>query len=170
MTEPERSPTATGWAAEPADPDTADAPSAGLPRRTRRREQAEVVAVVSLGGMIGAAARYAAGLLWPTAAGAFPWTTFGINVAGCALMGMLMVVVAEAFSTHRLVRPFLGTGVLGGFTTFSTYVVDGQKLIDHHAAATALVYLAATVVAALVAVWAGASTTRLVLLRERSPR
>lgn len=170
MTDHSRIPTATGWAVEPPDPDIADTPSVDLPRGTRRREQVEIVAVVSLGGMIGAAARYGAGLVWPTAAGAFPWTTFAINIVGCALMGILMVAITEAYSAHRLVRPFLGTGVLGGFTTFSTYAVDSQKLIDHSAAPTALLYLAATALCALVAVWAGASATRLVLLRERRSR
>jgi CrcB protein len=164
------SPTSTGWATEPPDPDIADAPPAGLPRRTRRREQLEIIAVVSAGGMIGAAARYGAGLAWPTAAGSFPWTTFGINILGCALMGVLMVVVTEAYSAHRLVRPFLGTGVLGGFTTFSTYAVDSQKLISHPAAQVALLYLAATALGALAAVWVGVTATRLVLLRERGTR
>lgn len=120
--------------------------------------------------MIGAAARYGSGLAWPTTAGAFPWTTFAINVIGCAVMGILMVVVTEAYSAHRLIRPFLGTGILGGFTTFSTYAVDSQKLITHPAAGTALLYLVATAAAAIAAVWVGASATRVVLLRERRSR
>ena len=124
--------------------------------------------------MIGAAARYGAGLAWPTASGAFPWTTFWINVVGCALMGALMVAVTEALSAHRLVRPFLGTGVLGGFTTFSTYAIDSQQLLTHAsgrpAAQIALIYLAATALCAVAAVWVGASATRLLLLRERRAR
>jgi CrcB protein len=164
------SPTTTGWAVEPPDPDIADAPPADLPRRTRRREQAEIIAVVSIGGMIGATARYAAGLAWPTVAGNFPWTTFAINVVGCALMGVLMVVVTEAYSAHRLLRPFLGTGILGGFTTFSTYAVDSEKLIGHPAAQIALLYLATTALGAIAAVWIGVTATRLLLLRERGTR
>ena len=81
-------------------------------------------------------------------------------------MGVLMVTVTEAFSAHRLVRPFLGTGVLGGFTTFSTYTVDTQKLIDGAAPQTALLYLAATAIAAVAAVWTGATLARVLLLRE----
>lgn len=163
-------PTTTGWATEPPDPDIADAPPAGLPPRLRHREQLEMVATISLGGMIGAAARYGAGLIWPTTSGAFPWATFGINVLGCLLMGILMVVVTEAFTAHRLIRPFLGTGVLGGFTTFSTYAIDVEKLIGHHAAQLAMLYLAATALAALGAVWVGATAARLLLLRERRAR
>ncbi len=166
----DHSPDTTGWAIQPSDPDIADAPAADLPRRARRREQAAIVAVISLGGMLGAAARYGAGLAWPTPAGTFPWTTFAINVLGCALMGILMVVLTEAYSAHRLLRPLLGTGVLGGFTTFSTYAVDAQKLISHPAAPVALLYLAATPLSAIAAVWAGATGTRLALLRGRRKR
>ena len=155
---------ATGWASEPADPDIADAPSADLPRRVRRREQAEIIAVISLGGMLGAAARYGAGLAWPTPAGAFPWTTFAVNLVGCALMGVLMVTLTEAYRSHRLLRPFLGTGILGGFTTFSTYAVDAQDLLAHPATATALLYLAATALGAVAAVGAGVVLARRLLL------
>src|SRR5262249_41845566 len=103
----------------------------------------------------GATARYGIGLLFPTAEGAFPWATFGINVFGCLLIGLLMVFVSEVWVGRRLVRPFLGVGVLGGFTTFSTYIVEIQRLVDVRAAGTAMLYLAGTVVAALVATWTG---------------
>lgn len=121
--------------------------------RPARRGQAPVVVAVSLGGGIGAAARYAASLWWPTRAGGFPWTTFWVNVAGCALIGVLMVVVTEVWAAHHLVRPFLGTGVLGGFTTFSTYAVDIRDLFAADHVRTGLAYLAATPLAALTAVW-----------------
>ncbi|MFC7305812.1 fluoride efflux transporter FluC [Streptomyces monticola] len=127
------------------------------------RGQGPTVAAVALGGMLGAAARYGAALLWPTAPGTFPWTTLVVNVAGCAAMGVLMVVITEGRQVHRLVRPFLGTGVLGGFTTFSTYAVDIENLTDLHTARTALVYLALTLLAALAAVWLAATATRRVL-------
>ncbi|WP_261988702.1 fluoride efflux transporter FluC, partial [Streptomyces sp. wa22] len=55
----------------------------------------------------------------------FPWAVFAVNVTGCALIGVLMVLLAERGTvTHPLVRPFLGVGVLGGFTTFSTYAAS----------------------------------------------
>jgi CrcB protein len=166
MTEPQPSTARTGWEAEPSDPDIADAPARQAPPDVRRHEQATLLAAIAAGGVIGSAARYGAGLAWPTSTGSFPWTTLVINVVGCALMGVLMVVVTEAYSTHRLVRPFLGTGVLGGFTTFSTYTVDIQKLITGAAPQTAMLYLAATAVAAIAAVWVGATATRALLLRE----
>ncbi|MFB6549691.1 fluoride efflux transporter CrcB [Streptomyces sp. NPDC056405] len=128
--------------------------------RPARRGRAPVVVAVSLGGGTGAAARYAASLWWPTQTGGFPWTTFWVNVAGCALIGVLMVVVTEVRDAHRLVRPFLGTGVLGGFTTFSTYAVDIRHLFAADQVRTGLLYLAATPLAALAAVWLATWATR----------
>jgi CrcB protein len=129
------------------------------------RGQGPVVAVVAAGGAVGAVARYGAALAWPTAVGDFPTTTFVVNAVGCAVIGVFMVVLAEAWPAHRLVRPFFGRGVLGGFTTFSTYAVDIRQLIDSGHPGTALAYLVATVVAALAAVWAAAALTRRALAR-----
>jgi CrcB protein len=133
------------------------------PRQRAWRAQAPVVAVVALGGALGAMARYALTLWWPTPPGGFPWATFWTNVAGCAVIGVFMVVISEVWAAHRLVRPFFGTGVLGGFTTFSTYAVDIQRLTDSGHARTGLAYLAATLLAALAAVWLAAWAARRVL-------
>ncbi|MFF7640193.1 fluoride efflux transporter CrcB [Streptomyces canus] len=132
-------------------------------RRSLWQGQAPVVAVVALGGALGATARYALSLHWPTPPGGFPWATFWTNVAGCAVIGVFMVVITDVWAAHRLVRPFFGTGVLGGFTTFSTYAVDIQKLVDHGRPATGLAYLAATLLAALSAVWLASTAARRVL-------
>ncbi|WP_435281349.1 fluoride efflux transporter CrcB [Streptomyces koelreuteriae] len=136
---------------------------APTPRPPSWRAQVPVVTAVALGGGAGAAARYAAALWWPTAPGGFPWTTLWVNIAGCALIGVLMVAVTEIRTAHPLVRPFFGTGVLGGFTTFSTYAVDIQKLLEGRHVGTGLAYLAATPLAALAAVWFGARSTRRLL-------
>ncbi|WP_326725083.1 fluoride efflux transporter CrcB [Streptomyces sp. NBC_00243] len=129
--------------------------------------QGPVVAMVALGGAIGATARYGASLLWPAQPGGFPWTTFWVNVVGCAVIGVFMVVVTEVWAAHRLVRPFFGTGVLGGFTTFSTYAVDIQKLVDEGHPGTGLGYLGATLFAALAAVWLAVAAARRVLAGRR---
>ncbi|MFD9004929.1 fluoride efflux transporter CrcB [Streptomyces sp. NPDC059582] len=136
-------------------------------RRTAPRAELAVVTVVALGGAVGAAARYAASLWWPARLGGFPWTIFWVNVVGCAVIGVFLVLVTEAWTAHRLLRPFFGTGVLGGFTTFSTYAVDIQKLFDDGRPGTALASLAATPCAALAAVWLAATATRRVLARRR---
>ncbi|SNX56383.1 protein CrcB [Streptomyces sp. TLI_55] len=131
------------------------------------RGQAPVVAVVALGGAIGATARYALSLWWPLQPGGFPWATFWTNVVGCAVIGVFMVLITDVWAAHRLVRPFFGTGVLGGFTTFSTYAVDIRRLIASGHPGTGLAYLAATLFAALTAVWLAATATRRVLKRRQ---
>lgn len=129
-------------------------------RRELARDHGAVLAVVALGGGIGAVARYGLAELWPTQPGGFPWATFTTNVAGCLLIGVLMVLISEVWSAHRLARPFLGVGVLGGFTTFSTYAVETRDLLQPGTVALAFGYLAGTLLAALLAVIAGVGLTR----------
>ena len=117
----------------------------------------KVLAAVAAGGVLGALARYGLGVAFPRTATGFPWATFGINVSGCLLIGVLIVVVGTG---RRLLRPFLGTGVLGGYTTFSTYVVDTEHLMRAGAPRIALLYLFGTLVAALLATYAGVIGTR----------
>ena len=153
--------TSQATSVEPTDPDVdmADARQ----RREMQRSHYSILAVIALGGALGAVARYEAGLIWPTAIGAFPWTTLLINAAGCLIIGVLLVAVTEKWSAHPLLRPFFGTGVLGGFTTFSTFCVDIEHLVSGGQATTALSYLVATVLTALAAVTVGARTARRVL-------
>ncbi|WP_214323921.1 fluoride efflux transporter FluC [Nonomuraea sediminis] len=119
-----------------------------------------VLSVISAGGVLGALARFGLQAAFPVPFGGFPWVTFWINVVGCLLIGVLMVLITEVVSAHRLVRPFLGVGVLGGFTTFSAYVVDIQRAVAQGAPVVGLAYLAGTLVAALVAVVLGVRVTR----------
>lgn len=126
-----------------------------------------VLAAISAGGVAGTLARYAATVLWPAAEGSFPWAVFWVNVLGCALIGVLMVLVSEGGrAAHPLVRPFLGVGVLGGFTTFSTYALDFSDLLEREEADTALGYAAGTLIGALGAVWLAASVTRWAVTRR----
>ncbi|MFE6401067.1 FluC/FEX family fluoride channel [Streptomyces alboflavus] len=132
------------------------------------RDEWPVLAAVAAGGAAGASARYGAALLWPAGPGGFPWTTFAVNAVGCALIGVLMALIAAARKpVHRLVRPFLGTGVLGGFTTFSTYAVDTERLLDGGHLGTGLLHLALTPLTALAAVAAATVATRRVLAARR---
>jgi CrcB protein len=118
-----------------------------------------VLAAISAGGVCGALARYGLASAWPHAPGGFPWATFVINVSGCLLIGVLMVLVTEVVPGQRLVRPFVGVGVLGGYTTFSTYIVDIHQAASAGATGVALAYLAGTAVAALLAAWSGSAVT-----------
>ncbi|MDP4500972.1 FluC/FEX family fluoride channel [Nonomuraea turcica] len=128
-----------------------------------------VLAAISAGGVLGALARYGVSLALPHAPTGFPWSTFLINVSGCLLIGVLMVLVNE-MRTGRLLRPFWGVGVLGGYTTFSTYIIDIHQAMRAGAPGVALAYLLATLVAALLAVWAGTAMTAQVLAIARRRR
>ncbi|WP_431782058.1 FluC/FEX family fluoride channel [Streptomyces chumphonensis] len=118
-----------------------------------------VLAVIALGGALGGLARYAAVRWWPAGDGEFPSALLGVNVVGCALLGVLMAWIG-ARGAHPLLRPFLGVGVLGGFTSFSGFALDGTLLFDAGAPGTALGYLAATLLLSLLAVWAGVALGR----------
>jgi CrcB protein len=143
------------------DPEIAEDVIAGRePGTAVLRGQGAAVAAVSLGGALGALARWGIGLAWPAPHGGFPTSTLVINVVGCLLMGVLVVHVAEVREAHPLVRPFLGVGVLGGFTTFSTFAVDTQGLLAGGHLGVALGYLAATVLGSV-----GASALGLTLAR-----
>ncbi|BCB90125.1 fluoride efflux transporter FluC [Phytohabitans suffuscus] len=137
-------------------------------RRELRPSPWPVLASISAGGVLGSLARYGLSEALPHPAGGFAWATFAVNVSGCLLIGVLMVLVNQVWSRRRLVRPFLGVGVLGGYTTFSTYVVDAQRAVVAGAPETALLYLAATLAAALLAVWAGTAVTSAAVGRWRA--
>ncbi|MFE9974466.1 fluoride efflux transporter FluC [Streptomyces hirsutus] len=136
-------------------------------RGEARRRELAVLSVIAGGGAVGAGARYEAGQLWPTDSSAFPWTTLGVNAVGCLIIGVFLVAVTEVWSAHPLLRPFFGTGVLGGFTTFSTYCADIERLAAQERAGIALAYLAVTVVAAMAAVTIGVAAARRALVGRR---
>ncbi|WP_338057920.1 fluoride efflux transporter FluC [Streptomyces abyssalis] len=136
---------------------------------TAGRRGSAVLAAVAAGGALGAVARLAV-TLWLPARGTagFPWGIFAVNLSGCALIGVLMALIGEGGRDARapaLLRPFLGVGVLGGFTTFSAYALDAAHLLESgpRAVPAAVAYLAGTLLGALAAVWAGAAATRALL-------
>jgi fluoride exporter len=143
---------------------------AGSSRRVWLREQGPVLAVVAVGGALGAEARFGLARLLPTRPGQFPWGTFLTNVTGCFAIGVLMVLITEVWTGHRLLRPFLGVGFLGGFTTFSTYAVETRNLLQPGTVYLAFGYSAGTLLAAVLAVLAGVMSTRTLVLRRRIPR
>lgn len=131
-------------------------------RAETRPRQWDLLLVVAAGGIIGAEARYGLGEFVPHTGRQFPWSTIIINVTGCAVIGVLMVILLELTSPHRLVRPFLGVGVLGGYTTFSTFTVDAERLVREDAPLLALAYVVLTVVACVLAVTATTIATQAV--------
>ena len=139
-----------------------------MPRRHRRWD---IVAVIALGGALGAVARQLISEALPEAPSGFPFGTFMVNLSGCLLIGLLMVSIVEVRRPHRLIRPFLGVGLLGGYTTFSTYAVEIQRLIQAGDPRIAFAYFGATIVGALLAVQAGVLLVRVPrALRHRRKR
>jgi CrcB protein len=122
------------------------------------RPEWDLLAVIAVGGVLGAEARYGLSRWINHPAGTMPWSTVVINLVGSMLLGVLMAGI-EARGAHRLLRPFVGVGILGGFTTFSTFGVDVDTLLHAHRPGVALGYLAITVVGCLLAVTAGYRVT-----------
>ena len=129
-----------------------------------------VLAAIAVGGALGALGRHVVAVVWPTAPGVFPWGTFLVNVSGCLLIGVLMAVLGLLSAPHRLVRPFLGVGILGGFTTFSTYALQSHALVMAGHPLVALAYLGGTVLAALLAVVGGVILVRRLVVPWRRRR
>ncbi|SFP02936.1 CrcB protein [Amycolatopsis arida] len=136
-----------------------------------RRVDPVVLLAIAAGGVLGALARFGVDALLPHRPGTWAWATLLVNVSGCLLIGVLMVLVEEVWPGRRLPRPFLGIGLLGGYTTFSTAMVDAQQLARAGAAHTAVLYLGGTLLVALTAVAAGAAGTTALLgwRRTRGP-
>ncbi|MFP5345553.1 MAG: fluoride efflux transporter FluC [Actinomycetes bacterium] len=131
----------------------------------------DVLGVVAGGGALGSAGRWWLAATFPHEPDAFPWATFWTNVSGGFALGALMVLVTEVWPPSRYLRPFLGVGVLGGFTTFSTYMLDTRALLVGEQPLLAGVYLFGTLLAGLLAVWSAMALTRtLVTLHGRRGR
>lgn len=126
----------------------------------------DLLLAIAAGAASGALARYALEVALPHAGDGFPWSTLLINVTGCLAIGVLMVIVLER-APRRLLRPFVGTGVLGGYTTYSTFAIDVERLLVDHRPAVAAAYVGLTLAACLIAVCAGTWLTRAVVVRLR---
>ena len=140
--------------AVPGDPDLL--PVAGRSAGARP----DVLAVVALGGMLGASARYGIARAVPTHAGQFPWATFWTNLSGSLVLGALVVVLVARAPSGRYLRPFLATGVIGAYTTMSTYLVETALLIKDGHAVTGLLYGVGSLVAGIGLAAAGVSVAR----------
>jgi CrcB protein len=110
-----------------------------------------VLPAIAVGGACGALARHALTTWLPQGPDEIGWTVVAVNVAGCLLLGVLAGRVETVPDVHPLLRPFLGVGVLGGFTTFSTFALDAHRLADAGAAGASLTYVGATVAGCLLA-------------------
>jgi CrcB protein len=126
-----------------------------LTRPTPSSVRARDLAVIAVGGGGGAVARYAILRAEPVRAGAFPFTTFAINIAGAAVLGVLLESLARSAIESWWIRPFAAVGVLGGFTTFSTMCTEAVLLGRSGRVGLAALYLAASCLAGVAVVVAG---------------
>jgi CrcB protein len=113
------------------------------------------VLLVALGGVVGALSRVGVGALLPHEPGTWAWSTLAVNALGAAALCAMLVGTPS-----REVRLLLGTGLLGGFTTFSAFAVDAVLLAEAGRVAVALGYVAAGVVTLVAGAVAGASAAR----------
>lgn len=110
------------------------------------------------GGGIGASLRYELDRhLAPPTPPTFPWITFTINVTGSFALGAVLTLLATAFLQDRYMKPFVGTGILGGFTTWSHFIVEADQLADAGQAVLATTYVVASIVAGVLAAGVGAA-------------
>lgn len=120
------------------------------------------IILVGIGGGLGSILRYITTLIankyFP---GAFPAGTFAVNIIGCLLLGMLLglFLIKEQSSTD--LKYFLVTGFCGGYTTFSAFASENINLFQSGNSFTALLYIAASVILSLLAVWGGLSLIKL---------
>ncbi|MBY8978224.1 fluoride efflux transporter CrcB [Rhodobacteraceae bacterium NNCM2] len=115
------------------------------------------IALVAAGGALGSTLRFLVGH-WTlrTLGPVFPWGTFAVNVAGSFAMGVIAVVLMERFpGSFARWSPFVMTGVLGGFTTFSAFSLDAILLMERGKTDLALAYIAGSVCLSIGALWAG---------------
>jgi CrcB protein len=129
-----------------------------MPRQQQagiRPARGRVFAAIALGGALGAPARYGVAQLVHVARDSFPWATFWTNITGSFAIGLVLVLTLERFPPTRYVRPFLATGFLGAYTTYSTFAVETDLLVKDGHAGIGIAYALASLVAGFIAVWAG---------------
>ena len=111
--------------------------------------------LAALGGAVGALARWGVAEALPSSPGGWPWATLLVNVTGCLLLGALSEGLVLRAPEVSWPRPFVGVGVLGGYTTYSAFAVEVVQLVESGAALGAGGYVVASVVGGIAAVAAG---------------
>lgn len=156
---------------EPVDPDTAGErlTPAPLPLEltTILGSSWDVLLSIAVGGVLGSLARWGIEDLLPHRPGGVPWGTFGVNVVGAFLLGLLMHFVVRVWAPSRYLRPFLGVGVLGGFTTFSTFAVEIRGLVADGYGVVAFGYTFGSLVLGIPAVFLGSVLGRSLVRGQR---
>jgi CrcB protein len=130
-------------------------PDVGRDARTAPRQEL-LLAAIGVGGALGTIARYELAAHWTTTGRyGWSWATFVANLTGAFLLGLLVSLVARNWPRSHYLRPALGTGVLGGWTTFSTYEVETVLRLDHGHVGIAVAYAVLTLLLGLTLAAAG---------------
>jgi CrcB protein len=152
-------------------PPEADPPAAGGhpfdARPGRRRPDPRVLGAVALGGFAGGEARYLLGLAFPAGRATFPVTTFAINVSGSFILALLLVLILEVWPPTKYLRPLLCTGFCGAYTTFSTWMVDSDRLFSAGRYGLAAADLFGSLACGIAATLLGLAAGRAVLAHRR---
>ena len=151
----------------PVDSDVDWEPPSGPPRP---HLAPQVIAAVFTGGCAGGLARYALTEAFPASALQWPWAVLAANAGGAFVLGLLLVLLLEVWPGTTLVRPLLGTGFCGGFTTMSSVVVTTDRLAAHDRLPLALAYVSGSVLAGLVAAGLGLLLGRAFAIRAAARR
>ncbi|HTU94300.1 MAG TPA: fluoride efflux transporter CrcB [Solirubrobacteraceae bacterium] len=126
-----------------------------LPTHDRRE-----LAAIFCGGIAGALVRTGLSRAFPDNPHTWPWAIFAVNVAGAFLLGYFVTRLTERLPTSAYRRPFLGTGVCGALTTFSTVQLELFKMVRVHEWGLAVGYAAATVLASFAAITLATAVVR----------
>lgn len=142
----------------------------GQLRPARARAGPGVLGAIALGGALGASARYGVAQVVHVAPNTFPWATLWTNLSGCFALGLLLGLMVERFPPSRYVRPFVATGFLGAYTTYSTFAVETVLLVKNDRPGLALGYTAASVLGGFLLAWVGILAARAAPDRRRRRR
>jgi CrcB protein len=124
---------------------------------TRDRRE---LAAIFVGGFIGATMRAEVAVAWPTHPGDWPWATFVVNIAGAFMLGYFTTRLQERLPLSSYRRPFLGTGICGALTTFSTMQIELLEMLDEGRIALAVAYAIASVALGFLAILVATNVVR----------
>ena len=132
-----------------------------MPASASVRTDPKVIGAIAIGGALGASSRYGVSQLITVPPDGFPWATFWTNISGSFALGFILVLLLERFPPTRYLRPFVATGFLGAYTTYSTFAVETVLLMKNGHTGIALAYAASSLATGFLVAWAGIAAAQL---------